>query len=90
MFRVNGSSSVGSLYRLILVLSNLCLGLLGGYGASIRSQSRMDSAVTDLQAEAITQAALVLTIQLAMTVLCLGWVPEAHTMHAHAHAHMQE
>jgi len=77
MFRVNGSTSVGSLYRLIVVVANLCLGVLGGFGASIRSRSPSDPPGTYLHAQALTQAALVLTIQLAMTVFCLGWVPDA-------------
>jgi len=67
MFRVNGSTVLGSYFRFILILAQATLGVLSGVGPSL----------TPGTAEAIAQAVLIAVVQLTMAWIFLRWVADA-------------
>ena len=67
LFRVNGSSRVGVIYRLLVVLANATFGVLSGLAPLLAPGSTA----------AAVQTGVVLGLQLLMAWLCFMWVPDA-------------
>ena len=67
LFRVNGSTRVGLLYRLLVVVANMIFGLLAGLAPLLPPGST----------GALVQTASVLGLQLFMATLCFVYVPDA-------------
>lgn len=67
LFRVNGTSRVGTLYRLIVVLANATFGVLAGLAPMLPPGSN----------EAFVQSGAVLVLQLAMAWVCFRFLPDA-------------
>ena len=66
-FRVNGTSRVGTCYRLIVIGANLLLGVLTG----------LQPLLPPLTAAAFVQTFIILTLQLGMSFLCFYYLPDA-------------
>jgi len=68
MFRVNGRHSVGRYYRLIAIVLNMVFGVLSGLSPLLTDSGSPG---------AIAQAALTLSLQFLMAVLCCAFLPDA-------------
>lgn len=67
LFRVNGTSRVGTSYRLIVIGVNATFGLLSG----------LQPLLPPRRPVALVQTSLILALQLAMSLLCYGFLPDA-------------
>ena len=67
MFRVNGASFLGRWYRLLVIVANLCFGMLSG----------LQPLMVVGSAGAVAQTALVLTLQFGMAFVCFHFLPDA-------------
>lgn len=67
LFRVNGSNRVGLSYRVLVLFINVCFGILSGVAPLLGRGSPM----------ALAQAAIVLSLQVLMAMLCGCFLPDA-------------
>jgi len=67
LFRVNGTRRINTYYRLIVITANILFGVLSGIGPLL----------APYQPLAIAQTAVVMLLQLSMSVLCCTFSPDA-------------
>lgn len=69
-FRVSGNSRVGVAFRLLVLLTNMTIGVLGGLSPLLAAPD------TDWSWQA-AQAVCILSLQLAMAIICFCFLPDA-------------